>query len=361
MKYSEFVDYSKLDPVKKAAISKLIPCLDAPKRIGVRILPETVGESAIAIELPNADYYLAFNVEGLGTKNIIAEKMFADKRGKGVKYFENIAIDNVAMSTNDLSSIGADPFVYGDILSTHNSDWFSSDEKTNALFEGFRKACEEIGMALPCGETPSLVDVIPPGALDLAGASVGLINPKKNLIVGQNLKPGDKIFGLASSGVHSNGVSLIRKAIGVLPDGYFTELPSGKIVGEEILKPTTLYSRLLVELVSSTKISYMSPITGHGWKKVMRSRKKLSYEINFVPPLSELFEFLQEKSGLSDKEAYFTWNMGVGYSIMAPKESTEAIFKISKKHKIGCWELGEVKAGEKCVKINPKNIIFEGD
>jgi phosphoribosylformylglycinamidine cyclo-ligase len=361
VQYSEFVDYSKLDPVKKAAISKFTPYLDAPKRIGVRILPETIGESAVALELPNSDYYLAFNVEGLGTKNIIADKMFLDKRGKGVKYFENIGLDNVAMSTNDLSSIGADPFVYGDILSTHKSDWFSSDEKTNSLFEGFRKACEKLGMALPCGETPSLVGIIQPGALDLAGASIGLINPKKNLTVGQNMKAGDKIFGLASSGVHSNGISFIRKTLESLPEGYFTELPSGKIVGEEVLTPTTLYSKVLVDLVSSTQINYMQPITGHGWKKIMRNRKRLSYEIDFVPEKPELFSFLQEKAGISDAEAYYTLNMGVGYVLMAPKESAEMIFRICKKHNIVVWELGEVKDGEKCVKIKPKNVVFEED
>jgi phosphoribosylformylglycinamidine cyclo-ligase len=361
MKYSEFVDYSKLDPVKKAAIAKLAPSLDFPKRIGVRILPETIGESAVALELPASEYYLAFNVEGLGTKNIIADKMYEDKRGKGAKYFESVAIDNVAMSTNDLSSIGADPFVYGDILSTHNSDWFSSDDKTSALFDGFKKACEEIGMALPCGETPSLVDVIKPTSLDLAGASVGLINPKTNLTVGQNLKEGDVIFGLASSGVHSNGITLIRKIVESLPNGYFTELPSGKLLGEEILQPTILYSKLIVELVSATQIHYMQPITGHGWEKIMRNRKNFSYEINFLPEKTELFKFLQEKSGLSDKDAYYTWNMGVGYVLMAPKESAPIIEKLCKKFGVAVWELGVVKEGNKCVKINPKNIIFTKD
>ena len=361
MQYSEFVDYSKLDPVKKAAISKFTPTIDSVKRLGMRIIPETLGESAIAIELPETDYYLAFNVEGLGTKNLIADIMYKDPRGGKLSYFEGIGIDNVAMSTNDLSSIGADPFVYGDIISTCNSDWFETNEKAEALLEGFRKAAEEIGMAIPCGETPSLTKIISPGTIDLAGSSVGIIKPKTNLTIGQDLKEGDIIIGLESSGVHSNGISLIRKTIEALPAGYFTLLPNGKIVGEEILVPTKLYSRVLVEIINSTKINYMQPITGHGWKKIMRNKKPFTYEINFVPQPSELFKSLQEKGNLSDEEAYYTYHMGVGYVLMAPKDSKEKIFSVCEKHKIKCWELGVVKNGEKCVHIKPKNILFKDE
>jgi phosphoribosylformylglycinamidine cyclo-ligase len=327
----------------------------------MRIIPETLGESAVAIELKDADYYLAFNVEGLGTKNLIADAMYADPRGGKLGYFENIGKDNVAMSTNDLSSIGADPFVYGDIISTNNSDWFGEgDGKAQALLEGFRRASEEIGMAIPCGETPSLKGVIAPGAIDLAGASVGLIRPKKRLTVGQDLRDGDVIFGLAASGIHSNGISLIRNIAEGLPEGYFTKLPeSGKILGEALLIPTTLYSRLLSDILDAAEVHYMQPITGHGWSKIMRNRKPFAYEINNVPLPPEEFRFLQEKAKLSDREAYYTWNMGVGYALMAPKESGSAIIKTCARHKIACWELGTVRNGDKKVSIKPKNIVFD--
>lgn len=361
MKYHEFVDYTKLDPVKRAAVKKFTPHLDSINRLGMRIIPETLGESAVAIELKDAsDYYLAFNVEGLGTKNLLADVMYRDPRGGKLSYFENIGKDTVAMSTNDLSSIGADPFVYGDIISTHNSDWFEEkDERAQALLEGFRRASEEIGMAIPCGETPSLKGIINPGTLDMAGASVGIIKPKQNLTIGQNLKAGDIIFGLAASGVHSNGISIIRKTVEALPEGYFTELPSGKIVGEELLIPTTLYSRVLVDILNAARVSYMQPITGHGWKKIMRNKKPFTYEIDFVPEVPEIFRFLQEKTALPDSEAYYTWNMGLGYAVIAPKESGEAIKKVCRKHKIGCFELGKVVDGEKQVIIRPKNIVFK--
>jgi phosphoribosylformylglycinamidine cyclo-ligase len=361
MKYHEFVDYTKLDPVKKAAVKKFTPHLGSIDRLGMRIIPETLGESAVAIELRDADHYIAFNVEGLGTKNLIADAMYADPRGGRLEYFENIGKDNVAMSTNDLSSIGADPFVYGDIISTNNSDWFGEgDGKAQALLEGFRRASEEIGMAIPCGETPSLKGVISPGAIDLAGASVGLIKPKGRLTVGQELREGDVILGVASSGIHSNGISLIRNIAEGLPEGYFTRLPeSGRVLGEELLTPTTLYSRLLMEMLDAAEVHYMQPITGHGWSKIMRNRKPFTYEITNVPPAPEVFRFLQGKAKLSDREAYYTWNMGVGYAVMAPKESADAIFKTCARNKITCWELGVVKKGDKKVRITPKNVVFD--
>ena len=199
-----------------------------------------------------------------------------------------------------------------------------------------------------------------PSTLDLAGASVGIIKPKENLTVGRKLKEGDVIFGFESSGIHSNGVSLARKIAESLPEGYFTELPESKaIFGEELLKPTKLYSGLISELLKKTEIHYFAPITGHGWKKIMRAKKAFSYEIDFVPEKSELFSFLQEKAKISDFEAYYTWIMGLGYAAIAPKESAEAIKKACAKFKTKVWELGKIKKGEKKILIPSKKIVFE--
>lgn len=359
MKYSDFVDYGKLDPVKRAALESFSPTLNNPLRLGLRIVPETLGESAVAIDFPDKDFMLAFNVEGLGTKNMIADSMFNDKRGKGAKYYESIGQDCVAMSTNDLSSIGADPFVFGDILSSGDSNWFSDFEKAKAVLKGFKKAAEEIGLAIPCGETPTLKGVVHENTIDMAGASIGLINPKSRLTYGQNLEAGDVIIGLEASGIHSNGVSLARKVAERLPEGYFTELPSGKIFGEELLVPTTLYSAALIDIIDKAEAHYLSPITGHGWRKIMRAKKPFSYEIDFVPEPSELFKFLVEKSGVDEKEAYFTWNMGLGYAVMASKENAEQVIKASERKGINAFELGTVKEGSKKVEIKPKGIVFE--
>ncbi len=358
LKYADIVDYSKLDPVKRAAIKKFTPYLNSIEKFNLKIVQETLGEPAIAIDFLEQDFMLAFNVEGLGTKSVIAEIMSEDERGKGVKYFEDIGKDTVAMSTNDISAIGAQPVVYGDIISTGSSDWFNSEGKADALLEGFRKSCEELGIAIPCGETPALKDVLFPQRIDLAGAAIGIIKPKENLVVGKDLNEGDIILGIESSGLHSNGISLARKVCEALPDGYFTELPSGKIVGEELLVPTTLYSPLLMDLLKVTKISYMQPITGHGWEKIMRNKKQFVYEIDSVPEVSELFAFLQNEAKISDKEAYYTWNMGVGYVIIAPRESVEKIIGVCAKHKIKCMELGKVKKGSKQVLIKPKKFEF---
>ncbi len=359
MKYSDIVDYGKLDPVKRAAIESFSGTVKNTERLGIKVVAETMGESAIALDVVGQDYMLAFNVEGLGTKNLIADAMFSDSRGKGIKYYESIGKDCLAMSTNDLASIGADALVYGDILSSGDSNWFANSEKAKAIIKGFKQGANEIGLAIPCGETPTLKGVVNDSTIDMAGASIGIIKPKENLTYGQDLADGDILIGLGSSGIHSNGVSLARKVADQLKEGYFSELPSGKLFGEELLEPTILYTRVLMDLLNACEIHYLSPITGHGWKKIMRPKKPFTYKVDFVPEPSELFKFLIEKSRVSEKEAYFTWNMGLGYAVMAPKESREAIFKASEKHGIKAFDLGTVREGKKAVAIKPKDIIFE--
>ncbi len=359
MKYSDIVDYSKLDPIKRAAIESFSSTLENPERLGFKVVAQTLGEPAVAIDLPGQDFMLAFNVEGLGTKNMIADSMSQDKRGKGFKYYESVGKDCVAMSTNDLASIGADAFVYGDILSSGDSSWFADLDKSMAVLHGFKKAAEEIGLAIPCGETPTLKGVVHDSTIDMAGASVGIIRPKERLTYGQNLAEEDFIIGLEASGIHSNGVSLARKVAERLPDGYFTEMPSGKVFGEELLVPTTLYTRVLIDMLDGCDVHYLSPITGHGWKKIMRAKKGFSYKIDFVPEPGELFKFLVEKSQVSEKEAYFTWNMGVGYVAMVSNGDREKALEIAEKHGIRAWELGRVQKGQKRVEIKPKSIAFE--
>lgn len=359
MKYSDIVDYGKLDPVKKAAIQLFSETNEKPSRLGLRIVPETLGEPAIAIDFPEQEFMLGFNVEGLGTKNMIADSMSKDARGKGTKYYESIGKDCLAMSSNDLAAIGADAFVYGDILSSGKSSWFEEEDRAKAVLKGFRKAADEIGLAIPCGETPTLSGVVHESTIDMAGASIGIIRPKERLCFGQNLAENDAIIGLESSGIHSNGVSLARRIAESLPEGYFTELPSGKVFGEELLKPTTLYTRPLMEMLDSAEVHYLSPITGHGWKKIMRAKKSLSYEIDSVPEPPELFKFLAEKSRVSEKEAYFTWNMGIGYTVICPEKSADSVISASEKHGIKAFRLGATKPGKKSVRIAPKNIAFE--
>ncbi len=325
MKYSDIVDYEKLDPVKKAAIESFSGSTKNSERLGIKVVTETMGEPAIALDFPDKDFMLAFNVEGLGTKNMIADSMFEDKRGKGVSYYESVGKDCLAMSTNDLAAIGADAFVYGDIISSGDSNWFADFNKSKAVLKGFGDAANEIGLAIPCGETPTLKGVVCDNTIDMAGASVGLIKPKENLVYGKDIADSDVIIGLESSGIHSNGVSLARRVAETLPDGYFTELPSGKVFGEELLVPTTLYTRVLMDILAKCKVNYLSPITGHGWKKIMRAKKPFTYKIDFVPEPSELFKFLVEKSQVTDKEAYFTWNMGLGYAVIAPQKSRDAM------------------------------------
>ncbi len=372
IKYSAFVDYSKLDPVKIEALKLFGPTLDFPERLGISIVPETLGEAAVAFDL-GGDFLLAANVEGLGTKNRIADKMYSEvfvekKRvaeGMNVKgLFRGLGQDTVAMSVNDLTSIGADPFAYFDIISCGNSEWFKDEERLRELLQGYRDAADFCQLAIPQGETPELRDVVNPDTLDLAGSSLGLIRPKGRLILGRNIQEGDVIYGLDSSGIHSNGLTKARKIAERLPDGFFTKLANGRTLGEELLVPTYLYSPQIRRIFeASIDVHYLQPITGHGWEKIARYRgKEFTYVITSVPKPPLIFQELirlakklnalesdpDKKFDVSDRENHFTWNMGVGYVLIAPEGQHDAIRRATH-YDLGVYEIGHVESGPRQV------------
>lgn len=365
MEYADFVNYAKLDPFKRMAMGMFSGSLKNTGRLGIRVEPKALGEPAAVLDFIDYDFMLAFNVEGLGTKNRIADIMAKQDTARVMQFYPYLGIDTMAMSLNDLAAVGAEPFVYGDILSSGDSSWFADQNRASALLSGFKEGAEIANIAIPCGETPTLREVVNPETLDMAGASLGLIRPKSKLILGQRLKAGDTIFGIRSSGMHSNGYSLARKIAENLPEGYFTKLSGGESLGMLLLKPTTIYARPINELLDgSAEIHYIQPITGHGWQKIMRHRKAFDYVLDKVPEPQEEFTFLQEKGSIGDKEAYLTWNMGLGLCLYAPRKSEEAIRQVfEEKRGLEVLLLGRVEepatAGEKRVIIIPKNIEYK--
>ncbi|MEM5834802.1 MAG: AIR synthase-related protein [Candidatus Aenigmatarchaeota archaeon] len=377
IKYSDFVDYRKLDSLKKMALEIFEPTLKYPERLGLRLLPESLGQTAPIFEpvgIKDSDFLIVGpNVEGLGTKNLVADCMYSEIVEKKriaenldvKKLYRCIGQDTAAMSVNDVLAVGADPYVYCDIIACGKASWFDDLERTRELLLGYRQAADIGQFAIPQGETPELPGIVNSETLDLAGASCGLVRPKSRYITGEKIEEGDIIYGLASSGIHANGLSKARKIAEKLPEGFFTELSNGKTLGEELLTPTHIYSRLVMELFEFIDIHFLQPITGHGWKKIMRARKPFTYVIENVPepPLifQELIEF-GKKYGfdVSDFENYQVWNMGVGYIIIGPKFDVDAIRKVvRRKSNIEVYELGYVKKGEKQVIIKPKNIVYK--
>jgi phosphoribosylformylglycinamidine cyclo-ligase len=377
LRYSDFVDYSKLDPVKKMALEIFEPTWKySEEKLGLRLLPESMGQTAPIFDpsgIGDLDFLIVGpNVEGLGTKNLIADGMYKEILEKKRiaenldvrKLYRCIGQDTAAMSVNDILAVGADPFVYCDIIACGSSSWFNDLERTRELLLGYRQAADLGRFAIPQGETPELPQVINPETLDLAGASNGLVRPKSRYITGDKLREGDVIYAFSASGIHANGVSKARKIAEKLPEGFFTKLSNEKTLGEELLTPTPIYSRAVMELFKNMDVHYLQPITGHGWKKLMRANKPFTYVIENVPepPLifQELIEFGKQYGfNVSDEENNQVWNMGVGYAFYGPKVNVDSLRKeIRKVSDLEVYELGHVEKGDKKVVIKPKSIVY---
>jgi len=365
MKYADIVDYDKLDPFKQEAIRRFRETLKYPNRFGMRIIKESVGETAVVLE---ADFlkgvYLAFNVEGLGTKNIVAESMAEKERiGQGLgisrrKLFAGLGQDVMAMSLNDLGAVGGIPVVYGPIVALGSNDYLVDEDIRNGLLDGFVGGAEIAHVAIPGGETPTLRGIVYPTTMDLAGASIGIV-PITRLCLGRELRAGLLIYGVGSSGIHANGLSLARAIAEKSPQGYFTKLPSGKTIGEALLTATILYSPL-VEALNKEKaeIEYMQPITGHGWAKIMRKKKDLTYVIEHVPEPQEEFRFLDEQGAIGAEELYKTFNMGVGWVLFAPANNSAKIRRACEICNLSMYELGHIEHGPREVRILSIDVTY---
>lgn len=349
------VNYNIMDPIKKLAQS-------SAKETAFNLLPlnmsektESRGESAYVWE--EKDSYRAFVVEGLGTKNIVA-----DETSKITKkdYYQHIAQDTVAMIINDLIVVGAKPQVLNAYFAVGSSDWFLDTKRATNLIKGWKNACNLSGAVWGGGETPTLKGIVAPETIDLGGSAVGIIKPKKRLVLGNKLASGDTILLLESSGIHANGLTLARLIADKLPKGYATKLDNGQLYGEALLAPTHIYAKIVNELLDKNiDIHYMVNITGHGWRKLMRATKKFSYIIDQIPPTPLIFDFIQKHSGNDDQEMYGNFNMGAGFAIFVPaKDAKKAQQIIKDKSKFKVWQAGVVKAGDKQVVIKPKNITF---
>lgn len=353
------VNYDAMDPFKRLAQLKARATAGSLERFGAREVEASRGESAYVWE--EQDGYRAFVIEGLGTKNRVADET---RKFTGRTHYDSLAQDTVAMIVNDLIVVGADPQVINAYFAVGSSDWFSDEQRAKDLVEGWAKACSLAGAVWGGGETPTLKGIIEePDTIDLSGSAVGIVRPKERLTLGEKLMPGDAILLVESSGIHANGLTLARTIASKLPEGYVTPLSDGISYGESLLIPTHIYAGLVRDLFEAgIDIHYMVNITGHGWRKLMRASQELSYVIDKVPEPQPLFRFIQEQSGNSDKEMYGNFNMGAGFALFLPEKDVELARRIAKeKYKFGSVKAGYVEEGAKQVVIRPKNVVFNGE
>jgi phosphoribosylformylglycinamidine cyclo-ligase len=357
---SSGVRYDQLDAFKRA-------CQQASRATAVGLAAHgyaepatTRGESAYLIEA--ADHYLAHVEEGLGTKNLVADAVYA---ATGKCFYREIAIDTVATIVNDLATCGALPISVAMHAAVGDSGWFADTTRMNALVAGWAEGCQQAGAVWGGGETPTLKGIVASETIVLAGSAVGKIAPKHLRITG-DVRDGDAIIFLASSGVQTNGLSLCRLIASRLPQGYQTPLGHGdpRTYGEALLAPSVIYVAFVRECQRrGLKLNYAAHVTGHGWRKLMRLDEPFIYEITAPRPPGALFDFLAEAGPITPREMYATFNQGVGFAAYVTPETTPAVLAAAQAAGYDAWLAGRVKkdGARKAVTIPSLGLSYEGD
>ena len=351
------VNYDLIDPLKIQAQRAAAATGAHLAGHGFTEVLASRGESAYVVDL--GPFYLATIVECLGTKTLVADEM---RQLTGKSYYDGIAQDTIAMAINDLITVGATPLVIQAYWAAGGSDWFGDKQRALSLVEGWKKACDICQVAWGGGETPALAGIVETGRIDLAASCTGLINPKERLSVGDKLAAGDAIVLLASSGIHANGLSLARKLVERLPQGYLTEIKPGLTYGDALLAPTVLYSPVTEALYKAgITPHYCANITGHGWRKLLRHPATFTYRIHTVPPVTPVLKFMQEHARQDDREAYSTLNMGTGFAIFVAAQDAQRTVEVARACGIDAWVAGALEDGPKQLLIEPLNIRFSDD
>lgn len=278
---------------------------------------------------------LALHSDGVGTKVLVAQLM---------NKFDTIGIDCVAMNVNDVICVGAQPVGFIDYVALRQPNERLLEEIAKGLVEGARQS----QMAIVGGETAVLPDVIAgdeENAFDLAGMVMGLVKGKP--VLGNSIKPGDVILGVESSGLHSNGYTLARK---VLLSRYSVDDNADHLVqtvGEELLIPTKIYVRPVMEILKKKiAVHGLANITGGAFTKLPRLNARVRYELDGLPAPTGIFKQIQVDGGIDSKEMYRTFNMGVGFCVVAPKASVDGIINAFAKYKMRCKAVGRIEKGK---------------
>src|SRR5438309_10826265 len=298
-------------------------------KVGYPVFP--IGHYAGLVDL-NDGRVLSVHTDSVGTKVIIAQLM---------RKYDTIGIDCVAMCANDLICTGAEPISFLDYLAMAKHDRRIVEEIALGLVEGAKQA----GMAIVGGETAIVHDLLSNhGGLDLVGMAAGICK-EKELILGDEIRNGDVLVGVASSGIHSNGLTLARKTL--LGEYKLREnVPElGRSIGEELLEPTRIYVKPVLEATRKLEVHGLAHITGGGFAKLDRivGQARLGADIDRLPSTPGIFRIIQKKGRISDREMYRTFNMGAGLIIVCPQRTEDAIIRLFTRHGHSAFDLGRVR------------------
>jgi phosphoribosylformylglycinamidine cyclo-ligase len=304
------------------------------KREGHKELWPAAGGYAAVYPVSDDDA-IALSIDGVGTKLLISQTL---------NRYDTIGIDLVAMCANDLICVGARPTLFLDYLATGAL----KDEIADALIDGIIKGCDQAGMLLVGGETAEMPGVYSGTHYDLAGFAVGQVS-KNELLRGEDVQPGHSVIGIASSGIHSNGLSLARKV-----------LPADDNTLVMLLEPTLIYARLTNQLFSTIRpaIKGISHITGGGWRNLFRLNNGVGYHIH--NPLPEPPVFSAIRRHVDDAEMYRTFNMGMGLAIVAESDYAARIIETAESLNFTAQTVGTVTPHAEVLTIEGTSVELKG-
>jgi phosphoribosylformylglycinamidine cyclo-ligase len=301
---------------------------------------------------------LALCTDGVGSKVLVAEML-----GR----YDTIGIDCVAMNVNDAICVGAEPISFLDYIAVERA----TPEVLEQIARGLHTGAERAGVSIVGGEISQLPAIIkghaPGTGVDLVGMCAGLV-PLDRIILGEEVAPGDIVVGVRSSGIHSNGLTLARRALfaegGLAPDQYLPEL--GRSVGEELLRPTDIYVRPVMDLLKARHVPVRAlvNITGDGFLNLTRIKAAVSFRLDGLPEPHPIFRLIQARGQVTAPEMYRVFNMGIGFCLIVPDDpaALRAVHAAFAAHGFAAGRIGTVVAGEgKRVLLPGQNLIGEGD
>ena len=301
-----------------------------------------IGAFAAFVTIPTGyrEPVLVSSTDGVGTKLHVA---FTTDR------HDTVGIDLVAMGVNDLLVHGAEPLYFLDYLAVHRVD----PARIEAIVSGIAEGCRRAGCALVGGETSELNALYAPGEYDLAGFAVGVVE-RSGIVTGAEVRPGDRVLGLASSGLHSNGYTLVRKVIferlGLKPGDSVPGLT--RSVADELLEPTRIYVRPVLGLLRSVPVLAMAHVTGGGITENLPRVLPAGCQAVIDPrawPVPPIFRVIQEAGRVEDAEMRRTFNMGIGYLLVVRPGDAERAARALTASGERVFHIGEIRAGVRSV------------
>jgi phosphoribosylformylglycinamidine cyclo-ligase len=273
---------------------------------------------------------IALSTDGVGTKLVVAEEL-----GR----FDTIGIDCVAMNVNDVICVGAEPLAMLDYIAIDRADPAVCEE----VGVGLARGAELAGVEIPGGELAQLGEMV--RGVDVSGACFGTI-ALDAIVDGSAVRPGDVVIGLPSSGLHSNGYTLTRSALAGIPLGDDPEGRLGRPLGDELLEPTEIYVKPIVELLrSDVDVRGLAHITSGGLDNLLRLVADVGYEIDNPLPVPPIFELIRERCGASDEEMHDVFNMGCGFCCIVAAGEDDSALGLLRPHYPGAKRIGSAVEG----------------